>query len=151
MQNPRLHQLISAQMTREQNVYVVRADITDSTGERYEVDYVSRPHDGNGLAPLIRAALVSWIDAGNTLTPYTVPGPAVPERVTARQFKLQLLAVGLIDQVETWVTSQSRQVQIAYANSGTFIRNDPMMESGFTELGFSSVQIDSFYVAAAAL
>jgi hypothetical protein len=79
------------------------------------------------------------------------PPVAVPDRVTSRQFKLQLLASGLLDQVEAWVAAQDQAVQIAYANSGTFLRTEPMMEAGFAALGFTSEQIDDFYTAAAAL
>jgi hypothetical protein len=80
-----------------------------------------------------------------------IPPAPVPDRVTARQFKLQLLAAGLLDQVETWVGQQDQAVQIAYASSGTFLRTEPMMETGFAALGFTSGQIDDFYTAAAAL
>lgn len=75
----------------------------------------------------------------------------VPDRVSSRQFKLQLLASGLLDQVEAWVASQSQAVQIAYANSGTFLRTEPMMQQGFTDLGYTTDQIDAFYTAAAEL
>lgn len=79
------------------------------------------------------------------------PEPVVPDRVTARQFKLQLLASGLLDQVEGWIATQSQAVQIAYANSGTFVRDEPMMQSGFAALGFTPTQIDAFFTAAAGI
>ncbi len=47
--------------------------------------------------------------------------------VSARQFKLQLLASGLIDVVDVWVAQQPRDVQIAYEYSGTFVKDSPMM------------------------
>jgi hypothetical protein len=90
------------------------------------------------------------VAAGNVAA-YVAPDPVVPDRVTARQFKLQLLASGLLDQVETWIASQDQAVQIAYANSGTFLRTEPMMATGFSALGFTSEQIDAFFTAAAAL
>jgi hypothetical protein len=68
---------------------------------------------------------------------------------SARQFKLQLLSAGLLDEVEAFVASQNRAVQISYENSNTFVRTEPMMASGFTALGFSEDQIDAFFVAAA--
>ncbi len=77
--------------------------------------------------------------------------PPVPDRVTARQFKLQLLADGLLDQVEGWIATQSQAVQIAYANSGTFVRDEPMMQAGFAALGFTPARIDVFFVAASEL
>lgn len=83
------------------------------------------------------------------------PGPAlpptVPESVSARQFKLQLLAAGLLDDVEAWIASQDRAIQIAYANSGSFVRSEPMMQAGFAALGFAEEQIDAFFTAASAL
>lgn len=77
--------------------------------------------------------------------------PPAPDRVTARQFKLQLLADGILDQVEGWIATQSQAVQIAYANSGTFVRDEPMMQAGFAALGFTPEQIDAFFSAAAQL
>ena len=75
----------------------------------------------------------------------------VPDSVSARQFKLQLLAAGLLDQVEGWVSQQPKAVQIAYDNSGAFVRGEPMMQQGFSDLGFTDEQIDAFFVAAAQL
>lgn len=77
-----------------------------------------------------------------------LPPTPTPDRVTARQFKLQLLADGILDQVEGWIATQSQAVQIAYANSGTFVRDEPMMQAGFAALGFTTEQIDAFFTAA---
>ncbi|PLP58518.1 hypothetical protein CYK37_15220 [Mesorhizobium loti] len=76
---------------------------------------------------------------------------AAPDRVSSRQFKLQLYAAGLLSQVETWISAQNAPTQIAYANSGTFVRTDPMMQTGFAALGFTQQKIDDFYVAASRL
>lgn len=80
-----------------------------------------------------------------------VPPPAAPDSVSARQFKLQLLAAGLLDDVGAWVQAQDQAVQIAYENSGSFVRNEPMMQTGFAALGFTEEQIDAFFTAAAEL
>lgn len=77
------------------------------------------------------------------------PPPPIPDRVTSRQFKLQLLAAGLLDDVEAWIATQDRAIQIAYETSGTFLRSEPMMQAGFAGLGFSPQQVDAFYLAAA--
>lgn len=84
---------------------------------------------------------------------YTPPEPpaVIPDRVTARQFKLQLLASGYLDAVEAWIATQPRAVQIAYANSGTFVRDEPMLQAGFNALNFTHEQGDAFFTAAAAL
>ncbi len=79
------------------------------------------------------------------------PEPVIPDVVSSRQFKLGLLAAGLLDQVEAWVATQDRAVQIAYHNSATFVRSEPMMQQGFTDLGFTEEQIDAFFVQAGAI
>lgn len=75
----------------------------------------------------------------------------VPDRVTSRQFKLQLEIAGLTETVEGWIGQQNRLIQIAYAASGTFVRTEPMMQLGFQALGFSQGQINDFFSAAGAL
>lgn len=74
-----------------------------------------------------------------------------PDRVTSRQFKLQLLADGLLDTVDAWIAAQDRGVQLAYEYSGTFVRDEPMTQAGFAALGFTPEQIDAFFAAAAEL
>ncbi len=75
----------------------------------------------------------------------------IPPSVSARQFKLQLLAAGLLDQVDAWVKTQSQAVQIAYEYSGSFVRTEPMMAAGFAAMGFTDQQIDDFFTAASKL
>lgn len=111
------------------------------------IPFTASPDDVEQHGQDIYAAIVA---AGN-IAAYVAPDPIVPDRVTARQFKLQLLAAGLLDQVETWIGQQDQAVQIAYANSSTFLRTEPMMATGFAALGFTSDQVDAFYTAAAAL
>jgi hypothetical protein len=101
--------------------------------------------EGTANIPLKPAADYEWQN-GEWI--YVEPTVVVPDRVTARQFKLQLLAAGLLDSVEGWIATQSQAVQIAYANSGTFVRTEPMMAAGFAALGFTSEQVDAFFTAA---
>lgn len=79
------------------------------------------------------------------------PPPPPVESVSARQFKLQLLSMGLLDDVEAWVTAQSKAVQIAFEYSGTFVRNDPVMQQGFADMGFTDEQVVAFFQAASEL
>lgn len=84
----------------------------------------------------------------------SVSGLNEPQPVTsvsARQFKLQLLAAGLLDTVDAWIATQSRAVQIAYEYSGAFVRTEPMMAAGFAAMGFTEEQIDGFFTAASNL
>lgn len=81
-----------------------------------------------------------------------VPPAVIPDRVTARQFKIQLHHMGLLDSVEAWVAGQDKVVRIAYENSGSFVRSDPMLLTGLTALGLSSgVEMDAFFTAASKL
>lgn len=142
-----LHSISSVALMAD-GAHLVVADLTDGNGERSIVEYVSRDGDEFGLAPIVRAAVQEWVNSGNPVLDYELPA-AVPDRVTARQFKLQLLQAGLLASVEGWIGSQSQAVQIAYNNSGTFVRTEPMMQAGFTALGFTPEQIDAFFTAAA--
>ncbi len=110
--------------------------------------YVEELPEGAGVT-----RIVSEAELTDVLAVYGLPGPValVPDRVTARQFKLQLLAAGLIDQVEAWIATQDRSVQIAFEYSGTFVRDEPMMQAGFAALGFTEQQVDEFFAAAATL
>lgn len=76
---------------------------------------------------------------------------SAPTSVSSRQFKLQLLAAGLLDQVDAWIATQTRAVQIAFEYSGSFVRDEPMMATGFKAMGFTDAQIDDFFAAASKL
>lgn len=75
----------------------------------------------------------------------------VPDRVSARQFRMQLRISGMLDQVKAWVGTQDPLVQDSFEYSSSFVRSEPMMQAGFAALGFSAEQIDAFFVSAAAL
>jgi hypothetical protein len=76
---------------------------------------------------------------------------SVPERVSARRFRMQLRLSGVLDEVKAWVASQDPIVQDAFEYSSEFVRSEPMMQAGFAALGFSSERIDAFFMAAARL
>ena len=109
---------------------------------------VSVPDD---VGNMDRVSIAEWEAAGGAIAPYVEPPEPIPQSVSARQFKLQLLAAGLLVQVEAFISSQGRAVQIAYESSGSFVRSEPMMQSGFAAMGFTDQQIDQFFVAAAKL
>lgn len=77
-----LHAIISVTATSEPDVYLASVDITDTAGERYTADYVSRDGDTFGLAPTIRGAIVQWITDGKPVQPYVEPVPT-PEELVA--------------------------------------------------------------------
>lgn len=115
------------------------------------IDFTAAVDDPEPSTAGIYAAIM---ESEEPIAPYEPPEPeppTIPDRVTARQFKLQLLADGLLASVEGWIATQDQAVQIAYGSSGTFLRTEPMMQAGFAALGFTDQQIDDFFVAAAAL
>lgn len=79
------------------------------------------------------------------------PTTSKPDSVSRRQFKLQLEVSGLTEPVNGWVAAQPALVQIAFAESGTFMRSDPMLQQGFAGLGYSPAQVDAFFLAASLL
>lgn len=100
--------------------------------------------------PLGRDLYDAALTAGS-IRPYTPPPLVVPDRVSSRQFGLQLIAAGIMDQVEGWIATQDAATQWAYAHSATFVRTDEMMQVGFAALGFTPGQIDAFFIAASTL
>lgn len=75
----------------------------------------------------------------------------VPVRVTSRQFKMQLVLSGLKAAVDEWVSEQPEVVQVAYEYSSNFVRDEPMMQAGFTAMGFSQQELNDFFIAASKL
>jgi len=74
-----LHEIISVSGTDEPGVYLAKVDLTDMAGERYTCDYVVRPDDNFGLAPVIRNAVSQWIADGKPVDPYTPQPPTKQE------------------------------------------------------------------------
>lgn len=109
------------------------------------------PAEGSTAVEAVGPISIGWTFDGEEFAPPGVTILPAPDSVSARQFKLQLLASGLLDEVEGWIGSQGAAVQIAYDNSGVFVRSEPMMQSGFAALGFSEEQIDGFFRAASVL
>ncbi|MGO8154415.1 hypothetical protein AB9F36_31790 [Rhizobium leguminosarum] len=77
--------------------------------------------------------------------------PPMVTSVSARQFRLMLRRSGLLAQVKTWVAQQDGETQDAFEYSGTFVKDSPMMTAGFAAMGFTPLQIDGFFAAAAKL
>ena len=102
--------------------------------------------DGRMLPEYVDGVLVT--DAGG-LPVFEMP--SAPVSVSARRFKLQLLASGMYEAVEAWVATQPLPVRIAYDNSATFQREDKTLVSGFKAMGVTKKQIDDFFDAAAKL
>lgn len=112
------------------------------------------------------AAAQGWIPAGDsnigdlwdgeTFTPAPPAPPVVPAAVTMRQARLALLVAGLLDDVDTAITSipdetTRRAAQIEWEFSNEVQRNNSFTSLLGAGLGLSSAQIDALFIQAAAL
>ena len=66
--------------------------------------------------------------------------------LTPRQANLILLYGGFLDEVETWIAGQSRQVQIDWSKATEIRRDWPLINDAATDLGFTEAQLDEFFV-----
>lgn len=94
---------------------------------------------------------VGWVKSGSTFVPPT-PVVLIPQSVTRRQFKLALLGIGLLDNVEGVISaSTDRALQINWTEALDFRRDNPFVASMATALGKSEAEIDALFIAAAAI
>lgn len=113
------------------------------------VDLLPTYPEGTIQVPLKPGADYEWQDGAWVYV--APPAPPPPDRVSRRQFGMQLIISGRKAAADAWVAQQDELTQWAYANSDTFVRTDPMMQAGFAAMGFTEQQVDEFFAAAAAL
>ena len=75
---------------------------------------------------------------------------AVPQSITPLQAKLQLLKLGLLDEVETLVTGD-RTSQLYWEYASAIDRDNPMLLSMANSLGLTSEQVDEMFIEASKL
>lgn len=113
----------------------------------------------------------AWLAEGNTPNPYVPPPPPVPQFISDRQFFQQAAITGLITQDEALAAVQTGTVpavlmtvinglsdemqqfaaKMIISGATQFDRNNPLTLSVGAALGWTSEQIDAFFIAAAAL
>lgn len=83
---------------------------------------------------------------------YIEPEPVViiPNSVTKLQAKLQLLEIGLLDEVETLI-EQDRKAKLYWTDSQNFLRTDEILLGMATALGLNDAQLDDLFVKASKL
>ena len=74
----------------------------------------------------------------------------VPQTITPRQLRLQLLSTELLDDVEA-LCSTDRAMSIWFEYSLDFQRNHPMVEAMATQLGLTQDDMDGFFIEASKL
>ncbi len=75
----------------------------------------------------------------------------VPQSITMRQARLALLAAGLLDDVIAAVAAMPQDVQIEWEYAAVLLRGNPLVLQVAQGLGWTSEQIDSLFLSAAAL
>lgn len=76
----------------------------------------------------------------------------VPRSITRRQFKLALLGMDLLDEVETAIAaSTDRALQISYNDALDFERNNPLVLAMSAMLGKTEAELDALFIAGSKL
>ncbi len=90
----------------------------------------------------------SYVD-GQFLPPTPEPEVVkVPSSITPRQIRLQLTAMGLRQQVEDWVATQSLDIKDWWEFSTVFERNNQMLVDAAAIFGLTSESLDAFFIEA---
>ena len=77
--------------------------------------------------------------------------PPVPAQVTMRQARLALLGAGLLDAVQTAITSAGPAAKIEWEYAAEVQRSSGLVPAMATALGMTAAQIDALFIAAAAI
>jgi len=85
------------------------------------------------------------------IAPYEPPTPSPVTQITMRQCRLQLLSMGLLDDVEALITQADRAVQIAWEYSTTVPRDSVLVVTMGTALGLTEQNMDQMFTSASAL
>ena len=86
------------------------------------------------------------------IAPYVEPESVIiiPNSVTKLQAKLQLLEIGLLDEVEALI-EQDRKAKLYWTDSQNFLRTDEILFGMATALGLSDAQLDDLFLQASKL
>ena len=78
------------------------------------------------------------------------PGPVIPQSVTRYQAKAALLDAGLLDDIDTLISSPDtpRIVKLAWNEALTFERNSPTVAMISTALNVDSTTLDDLFIYA---
>jgi len=89
-----------------------------------------------------------WLEEGNTPEPADIP-PVIIPTLTMRQARLALLGAGLLDEVESAITTPEDRIWWDY--STTVERSHPLVNAVLAALGKTETEIDDMFIAAATL
>lgn len=84
-----------------------------------------------------------------TYVPPPPPQIPVPQQVTMRQARLELLARDLLDDVEAVIAAAGREAQIEWEYASLVERSNPVITVVQQQQGFTAAQIDDLFREAA--
>lgn len=102
----------------------------------YEYDLLKLPETSSELQ--VEDAIKAYI-ANNKVT-----------SITARQARIQLLRVGLLDELEAKLTT-NKEWAIEWEYATTISRNHPLVEAMTVEAGLTNEQVDTMFIEASQL
>jgi hypothetical protein len=93
-----------------------------------------------------------YIWNGTTLIPEEIPIPEeiiyIPQQVTMRQARLQLVALGIYDIVNQAVSSMGNLAIIEWEYAATIERTNPFVQAMIGMLGWTTEQADTYFIEA---
>ena len=122
--------------------------------ERMYVDYATLPANVDLLTACYQWLVTQdkFVGATDAQIEYVTntSGVIVPQAVTMRQARLQLLAVGLLDDVNTLLANDAAAM-INWGYATHVYRNDAIVLQLKTSMGLTDEQLDELFVAASKL
>lgn len=95
---------------------------------------------------------VGWVKVGDGFVAPPPVSPSVPVSVSKAQFRLALLAEGLLDDVEAFVmAANDPALTINWRDRSDFERHHPLVVATATALGKTEAELDALFVAARSL
>ena len=127
------------------NAHIIENGIVVNTIEVESLDFMPNLIDGSNGG-------IGWkYENGELIEP---PKPVVPiqtpQTLTPRQFRPQLLALGLLDEVEE-MAATDKATQIWFEYSLDFQRNHEMLIASATALGLGDEDMGTFFIEASKL
>lgn len=160
IENPitaQLHEVFGVAASFDEGVYALDVEITDMNGERYRCNYVSRPDDTFGLAPVIRQWLVDN-DGQYEVSPYVAPSieairaGMIP--ITPRQLRLALVRSGItllsvtaaLDALPDGPEKEEAEIEWEYATR--YERLAPALLTIASTIGLTAEAVDTLWAQA---
>jgi hypothetical protein len=123
--------------------YAVVADRLVINVVEWDGESLWAPPDGTSLIEDPPSGVSSgwkWVEGE-----WVPPDAPIPSSVSPRQLKLALLVYGLLDDVEAFVDAAGRAVQIAWANTTEYERQDPMLNQMIAAFGMEPETADELF------